>query len=205
MLSSFKLRVVFGLLVLFLFQPFLSKAHFNPFKKSTVPNTLRQRPLSLAIPSSSRTLESHRLRPLHALPSSSVDSMTTINLQSSSSSNIYRSVSSPTLNKVNSPSIMRETSHLHEQAASLLNIERMNIARPPQQNTLHRLIPNSERMKSIGKYLKNVAIAAAGTGGTVSIVNAFSNNDEKNDDKYIVTITSTTKLPEHYNPIGMNG
>lgn len=101
---------------------------------------------------------------------------------------------------------MQETSSLHRQAASALNIRRINIQQ--ESTLLQRLKPNPERMNLIGKYLKNGAIAAAGTGGVISIANAFqSESDPKessDENVLIINITTSTVSPEHDNPLGVD-
>lgn len=198
MSSSFNRRIVFGLFVLCVLHSFPTEAHFKLFSKQSTSNTLRRS--HLTSPSTSQALESHRQRPLHSSSSSS---------SAASTSDVYRSASSPTLNTANSPSLMQEIS-LHREAASTLNLGRVNIVRQNQQRTLlQRLKPNLERINSIGKYIKNGAIAAAGTGGIISIANAFSNNSEKKENSsdelivYAAPITSTTtEIPERHNPLG---
>lgn len=215
MTSSFKLRFVFvfGLLVLYMFQPFSVEAQrFNLFPKRSPPNNVRQRPLPL--PSSS-TLQSIELqRPQRPMPShssalSSSNSLTTINLHSPSSSSSVSDIyqSAPMLNSGNSPAIMRETSTLHRQAASVLNLRGIGMARTHRENTmLQRLKPNPARLNLIGKYVKSVAIAVSGVGGVIVIANAFSNDsDEKkeihDDDDYLTTTTTT---PELSNQLGVD-
>lgn len=200
MTSSFAQRFVFGLLVLCVFQS--TEAHFKVLPKQSSPATLRQR--QSLLPSTSRTLDLHRQPPSHA-QRSSTNSMSTVNLHSSdsSASDIYRSASSPTLNKPNSPVIMQDVDSLHRHAASSLNMRTLNIHR--ENTLLQRLRPSPERMISIGKYIKNGAIATAGTGGVIIIANVFqSNSGDSNSERIpIVNITTTTtEAPEIDNRIG---
>lgn len=216
MTPSFKLRIVFGLFVLCVFNLCLTKAQMNFFSKIQR-NTLRQR--TLAIPSTSQNMNLNRQRPLH---SSVAASMESINLHSkspssslsSSQSDVYRSLSSPSLNTVKSPAMMKEMTNLHKQAASTLN---MNVGNNPfrQKTFLERLRPNPEKVSLVGKYLKNAAIAAAGTGGIITLVNQFSSESvekDKNNNENIMTanpiesadtIKSTT-VSEITNPIGID-
>lgn len=101
----------------------------------------------------------------------------------------------------NSPSIMLDT-ELHRQAASTLNLHahRQNI----RQNMLHRLVPNSERIRTISKYVKNTAIGAAGTGGVILTANQFSSVGENIVNDSASSSSTTTIVPEIYNPIGEN-
>lgn len=208
-MSSFVHRIVFGLLVLCVFHSFLAEARFKFLPNLSSTNILRQRQSSL--PQISRAIESNRQQPLHAR-GSSANSMQTIHLHSSdsSTSDIYRSASSPTLNRAHSPAIMRDVESLHRQAASSLNLRAINAHR--ENTLLQRFRPSSERMSLVAKYLKNSAIAAAGTGGVLALADTFqSSRSEKggsNDDHIfinnIATTTTTTKAPEHDNPLGVD-
>lgn len=205
MTQSFERIFVIGLLVLCAFCQ--SEAFFKaPFKQSQS-SSVRQRHLLL----SAETSNLNRQRALN-VPGSLANSMTSVNLHSasSSSSNVYRSASSPTLNTADSPALMRETSSLHRQAASTLNAgTTLNVQR--QNTLLQRLRPDPERLNSIGKYLKNGAIAVGGTGGFISIVNLFpsKSKEETEEEKSssgdsIIAVTTTTTTPELSNPIGQD-
>lgn len=211
MLLLFEPRIVFGLLVLGAFYSFPTEARFNIFSKKSSLNNLhqQQQQQQLAI---RQTMNLRRQQPLHALQSSSMES---VNLKShssslsSSSSNIYRSASSQTLNNANSPALMRETSSLHRQAALSLNMGRANVQRG--NSMLQRLKPNPASLNIMAKYAKNSAIAVAGAGGIASIVNALSNNIERkqfedlaNELNATTTTTTTTAAPELSNPLGVD-
>lgn len=156
---------MFGLFVLCVFNSFFVEAHFKMTVKSS-PST-RIGPQLPAVPSSSQTLNLHRTNP--ALSSqTSLTSMSEVNLRSpsSSSSNIYRSASSPSLNLGNSPSIMREMTHV--QAASVLNSAGLSqLQRSPP--IMHRMIPNMDSIRSVGKYVKTGALTVAAVGGAIDI------------------------------------
>lgn len=198
-------QIVKGLLVLCVFQIFSIEARFKNLSKTNFFENVRLRPQ----PSTSIAIEPRRRIPSHSSSTSSLNSMKTVDLKktshpsSESSLDNYRSASSPALNTANSPAIMQETSlSLHRQAASTLNVA----SRP---NRRHRLIPNFERILSMGKYTKNVAIGAAGIGGTLLIADHFSNseqNKEQSNDEGINTTNAaaTTQPPEISNPIGVD-
>lgn len=161
---------------------------------------LRQRQQSSPI-NLSRTLNSNRQHPFHASQSTSMES---VNLNSRLSS------SAPSLNNANSPAIMLESFSLHRQAASLLNKQAINAQ---QKNTmLQRLKPNSDRLNSIAKFIKNSAIGAAGVGGVVSISSTLSRNSERGQIENLVneamntttTTTTTTATPEITNKLGVD-
>lgn len=236
MASSFEQRFVFGLFVLCVFNLFFVGAVLRSSKTRTrvSSSSTRQQILS-RVPQISETFESQRLHAafsghsleahrLHPAFSSqtSINSMTNVNLRSRSSSPsaaIHRTASSPSLlNTANSPSIMRETSVLHRHAASVLNpIRSQQIIQP------HRMLPNFDKIKPMGKYLKNGAIVVAGTGGAITIVKSIK-GDEHSDEKIelkekvdkenkewkekVDTENKTmdgktiTARPEYYNPLG---
>lgn len=136
---SFKLRFVFGLLVMCVFYLLPSEAQIKfPMKKIPL-STSPRRPVSL--PSTSQSLNLNRQ---HSLPStlSISKSMESINLHS-------RSSSLSSFNTAKSPSLMVETKNLHKQAASLLDLERINTAQR-QSGLIQRL--SSSSMKTMGKY-----------------------------------------------------
>lgn len=214
MSTAFKRQILFGLLVLCTYH--VSEAQIRFFQKLQT-NTLRQR--ALPIPSTSQNLNINRQVPSHSSAVLS-KSMETINLHSKSSSlsssqsDVFRSLSASSLNTAKSPAIMADASKLHKQAASLLNIKNVNT--PYREKTvLQRLRPNPERVSQIGKYLKNSAIAAAGAGGIISMVNILSrDSDEKeiNNKENLVTadpinsvdsVESSTHS-EITNPIGVD-
>lgn len=191
-MSTFdKQIIVFGLLVLTISS---TEAHFKPFEKPSTSTNIRLR--------SQASSFSRRRIPSQMSSSSSVGGST---------SDIYRTASSPTLNTANSPSIMQEIS-LHREAAASLNSGRVNIFQPRRSNNpIRRLMPNSEQLSKIGTVFKYSAIGAAGVGGSISIIKAFSKDSsqtEKNDEQNTslstttTTATTTTVLPEIYNPIG---
>lgn len=206
MTPSFEQRIVFGLLVLCAFYHSPAEAHFKFFPSRSLSGAVRQRQPSL--PSTSRTSDSHRRLPSHSAESAT-NSMRSVNLHSSgsSTSDIYRSASSPALERAGSPMQMHEMSNLHRQAASSLNIRSVNTQR---QNTLmQRFRPSPERIISIGKYLKNGAIASAGVGGFISVVNLFSSDSEDKDEissekNATIIIFTTTTAPEIDNPLGVD-
>lgn len=246
MTSSFELKFVFGLFVLCVFQLFFTEAKFNlpritprpPVIQPSIrrtqispPSVSRATTSGLGVPSSVsqslQTLESHRLRPAFtSSQTSAADSMSDVVLyhepyplsapSASASATLHRTSSSPTsFNTANSPSIMREATVLHREAASVLNAGRT----VPYQNPslLHRIIPNLENIKKVGNYLKNGAIAVAGTGGAITIVDAIK-GDEHSDEKKEgeeerktdnanrtmdgKNIFISTKKPDYHNPLG---
>lgn len=185
MSSSFKQRIVFGLLVLCVFYFFPTEARFNLFPKKSISNTFhqQQQQQQMSFRLSSETLNLRRNQPLHALQSTSME---TVNLRapssllssSSSSSNIHRSASSPTINNANSPALMQESSSLHRQAAISLNLG--GAANIHRENTIiQRLRPRLESMNAVAKYVKNGAIGVAGAGGIASLVRSFSNGNSE--------------------------
>lgn len=193
MSTSVKEIILFGLLVLSVSS---TEAHFKLFEKESTSNTIRLRQQA----SSASQANTHRRIPSHSTSSSS---------SAASTSDLYRSLSSPTLNTANSPPIMQEIS-LHREAAASLNSGGINIMQPRRSNILmQRLRPNPEQLKKIGTFMKYAAIGAAGTGGSISIYNAFSTNDmqaQKNDEQNAsldtTTTTTTTAQPEMNNPLG---
>lgn len=206
---SFKLQIVFGLFALCVFHSIPTEAQIKwfYFKKNVSPSISRQQPV---LPSTSQMITSYRQPPIHM--AARVNSMESINLQplsSSSSSNIYRSLSGSSLNHPNSPAMMREISTLHRQAATTLNSEILNIVQPHSENTLmQRLMPNTERMSLISKYIKNGAIGLAAAGGFISITNTFASNNNNYREVYNnETVTSppptTTTVSEITNRIGV--
>lgn len=202
MMAKFVLRFVFGLLVLCAFFNLPSDARFKLFP-NRASYTLRQRQPPIQM------MNMERQRPMHS-SGSQTNSMESVNLRShsSSSADIYRTASSPTFNRAGTSALMRETSSLHREAASSLNNMR-SITIQRQNTLLQRLKPDSETLNSFAKYMKNGAIAVAGTGGFISIVNSFpSKSDEKEESNVESNVTlittTTTKAPEYYNLLGQD-
>lgn len=117
---------------------------------------------------------------------------------------------------------MRESSISHRNAASVLNPMSFSEIQIQQNPSIaQRLIPNFERMKSMGTYLKNGAIAVAAAGGIAAMAHAIKDDGEKrkkpNEEDVIdnirrtmgegfittTTTTTTTKKPEYHNPLGI--
>lgn len=236
--SSFELKFVFGLFVLCGFQLFFTEAKFKLPKISSrrtpisAPSVSRATISGLGVPSSVsqslETLESRRLKPAFtSSQTSAADSLSDVVLYhetyplsapSSTSAVLRRVSSSPTsFNTANSPSIMRETTALHRQAASVLNAGRT----VPYQNPslLHRMIPNLENIKKVGNYLNSGAIAVAGTGGAITIVDAIKSDKHSDDNKEQEEKSesetdnanrpmdgnfffTSTKKPDYHNPLG---
>lgn len=239
--SLFKVRIVFGLLVFCVCHRFFVEAHFNLFGKKSTTTSLemqerqQQQQLSasrshLAIPSTSglsSTLVSVSGQPSTSQTlrrrqqSSTATSMTKADLHSSlassssdSSSTIYRSQSSPSLNTAHTSSIMQA---MHTPVASVLNVNRLSMLEPQNRpSVLRRYKPsaaNIEQIKTIGKYLKNAAIASAGTAGIITIADAFSNDRNNGSEEEIrkeepgnmtKKVITTTKNPEIEVPIGIH-
>lgn len=183
----------------------------------TTLSSMSNRPVSSGIYRTPQNLDTNRLRPAFAslTPPSSMSNLY-LPPSSSSSSTIHRSASSPSLNTANSPSIMREITHT--QAAAALNVIRPPVLHLRQNPSLsQRLMPNMDSIKLAAKYLREGAIAAAGTGGVVVVAEAINGNkccEDRKEEKNITNKTSivndtniistTTSSPEYYNRVGTN-
>lgn len=224
---SFRSRIVFGLYVLCVFYAFTVDAQIfkNPYKTapSRVGTNLRIRvpPINRQpiIPLASRTSNLVRGRPAFS-SQTSLNSVRNVELQtlsrSSSSSamivnNLQRPLSVPSLT-ASSPAIMEGITH--SGAAAALNT--MGLRPIHQSNSgIRRLIPNFNNIKNIADYLKNGAIATAGTGGAIQIVEALKDDEccdgkiERTEDgimsdNFKIGNKKTTKSPEFYNPLGVD-
>lgn len=162
--------IVFELLLFFC----LVESRFRfPFK-SDLNASMRRRPMPVNAPISqmgaaslSRAVSyeninlSQRRQPAFMSPSSSQNSL-------------HHSESSVSLNSANSQSIASGV--LHREAASILNVDRINTVR-------HRLIPKfirkyEEQIKTAGTILEKSGIAVAAVGGALVIHDALSDDTQ---------------------------
>lgn len=203
MSSTFKLQFGFGLFVLCVFHSHYAEAQH--FKASKVK-------LSTASESHGHSVLSGLSRSSSSSSSifNSASSMVDVNLRRTPSflSGIHPAVSITALNTHDSPSIMQRTVISNSQAASALNrAGSQQMLRNPSM--MQRLIPNLNKVKTVGDYLKTGAIITAGTGGLITIVDSLKGNDRHSIDgnkKYetgtVNLNASATERPEFHNPLG---
>lgn len=231
--SSFESKIVFGLLVLCVFNSFLADAQLfkilqNPLRSRTAIQQTPSIPLTrqtsnllarsqLATISVTQQQTSNALVRSHPVYSSqsSLNSNMNLNLPSSGSSNILRSVSLPSLNSAGSRPLMRQITHAEaalglSQLGALPSIQLNSAASAP---IMHRMMPN---LNNMGKYLQNGAIAAAGAGGVIQIIEAINGDEccekiiQRKEEENIESEkrtsdrknTPVTESPEFYNRVG---
>lgn len=220
--------VVFTLCVVYIISS--EAQRFKVPKPKTEPFNMR--PIRPASPVASTSFEMRRIPSQSSMTSSfeSLRLNPLSRTSSGTSGHFYRTASSPALHRGGSigsissggnsglwmerSGTIRKRPQPAQQTPPAVNIGGVNMQTMRDNSFLRRLFPSQEKMDTIGKYLKNTAIGVAGTGGALAIADTIIGDDGENDEGTEIKpnheqlafikndTTTTTEMPELYNPIG---